>query len=616
MARRNRGTLALITMPPMRWGEMNFDLRTEPLANALNQIQNAQLIRWAEEAEDAYWFKHVLTQDTAYASLLKNERKRLHRLVAQTLERLYPERAVELAPRLAEHFQAAGETMRALHYFQRAAQAAAARYANYEALDFYTRALDAAEELKAETRDSLYRARGMVYERIGEFDKARADLERALTIARQAGDAYAEWQCLMDLGYAWTARDYARAGEYSETALVLARASQDAARIAHSLNRVGNWHVNNDEPQRAVSYHVEALSMFESLNDARGVAETQDLLCMASWIGADYLAAEKYANAALGLFETLRDPLAIANMRIVGNLKYALLQGNTVAAPSDSRGARHDDAEILQELRQLGWRSGEAFGLMVLGEGLAANGAYERALTFENMAFEIAREIKHRQWFVGATMLYGEILTQLLNFETARPYLETALDLARELGSKHWMLTGSGFLASNLIAQKQLTRAAELLDAALPQNAPAQSVAKRQVWAARAELALARRETDRALEILALLLRDTLDSKVTTVIPRLWLLRAQAMLQKAELPQAESLLLAARARSRALNQPAWEWQSAALLSRLYRAQGRAAAAERQGRAAQNIATALANTLNDLTRREIFGARAEKMIWDA
>jgi len=595
---------------------MNLDLDTQALPNALNQILSAQLIRHSDEQDGAFWFKHALVQDTAYASLLRQDRKRLHRLVAETLEHATPERLDELAPRLAEHFDEAGETERALFYFQRAAQDAAARYANYEALDFYARALAAAEELKADARDSLYRARGVVHERIGEFDKARADLERALTIARQAGDAYAEWQCLMDLGYAWTARDYARAGEYFETTLALARASQDAARIAHSLNRVGNWYVNNDEPQRAVSYHAKARSMFEALRDARGVAETRDLLSMASWIGADYRAAEQHANAALRLFETLRDPLAVANMRVVGNLKYALLQGNTVAAPSRSRVARHDDAEILQELRQLGWRSGEAFGLMVLGEGLAAHGVYERALTFENAALEIAREINHRQWLVGATMLYGEILTQLLNFETAQPYLETALNLARELGSKHWMLTGSGFLASNLIAQNQLTRAAELLDAALPQNAPAQSVAKRQVWAARAELALARKETDRALEILARLRRDTVDSQATTVIPRLWRLRAQALLQKAELPKAANLLLTARARSRAANQPAWEWQCAALLSQLYRAQGRAVAAKRQGRAAQNIVTALANTLSDLTRREIFVARAEKMIWGA
>lgn len=150
---------------------MNFN----SLPHTLNAIANAQLIRRSDEkgADNAYWFKHALVQDTAYASLMRHDRKRLHRLVAETLERVYPERATELAPRLAEHFDEAGETARALFYFERAAESAAARYANREALDFYTRALDAAEELQTETRDSLYRARGVVYERIGNFD-ARA----------------------------------------------------------------------------------------------------------------------------------------------------------------------------------------------------------------------------------------------------------------------------------------------------------------------------------------------------------------------------------------------------------------------------------------------------------
>lgn len=601
---------------------MDSDSRTElfsqSLLQALHEIQNAQLIRRAKEDQAEYGFKHALVQETAYASLLRHDRKRLHRLVAEALEQATPERLDELAPRLAEHFDEAGETERALSYLQRAAENAAARYANHEALDFYTRALDAAEELETDTRDSLYRARGVVYERIGEFDKARADLENALQIAQQTGNSFAEWQSLMDLGFAWTARDFARAGEFFEKALVLARASNDKARLAHTLNRVGNWYANNDEPQRAAAYHAEALAMFEASNDVRGIAETHDLLNMMSALGGNYVAAEKHAQAALEAFEALHDPFAVTNTRIASYLIYSLGQGDTLPVLDAWADRKLEDklALVKRETQQLGWRAGEAFALLVLGEAFSVDGQYGRALELLARGIELAREIQHRQWYAATTLMYGETLAHVLNFESAQVYLESALRLARELGSRYWTLNGSGFLAAVLIKQSELIRAAEVLDAAMPQNAPAQSIGKRQVWASRVELALARQETDHALEILALLLRDTIELKETTVIPRVWLLRAQAMFQKKELRQAESLLLAARTKSRTTNQPSWEWRARAHLARVYRAQGRDAEAEREANAAQNIVTALADTLNDVTLRETFVTRARQMIWGA
>ena len=82
----------------------------------------------------------------------------------------------------------------------------------------------------------------------------------------------------MDLGFAWLARDYARAGTFFEQALALAEELGDARLIAHSLNRVGNWHVNLDEPGRGLELHQRALASFRELGDAVGVAQTLDLL--------------------------------------------------------------------------------------------------------------------------------------------------------------------------------------------------------------------------------------------------------------------------------------------------------------------------------------------------
>jgi tetratricopeptide (TPR) repeat protein len=607
---------------------MNPDIRTEPrqsdaLADLLVAIQTAQLIRRADEQStgrdtEAYWFKHALVQDTAYASLMRHDRKRLHRLVAEALERAYPERPEELAPRLAEHFSKAGETARALHYLERAAENAAAHYANREALAFYSQAVDAAEALQTDTRDSLHRARGVVYERIGMFDQARADLERAWKIAQEEGDALAEWQSLMDLGFAWTARDYTRAGEYFERALDLARTRDDPLLVAHTLNRVGNWYVNTDGSLRSLSYHYEALKMFEDLGDKQGVAQTHDLLSMAYFVGADYQSAQEHAETALALFETLGDRWASVNTRVVSYLKRALLQGNTLPITQRTPIGADERVQTLTELQQLGWRAGEAFALFVLGEGEAVRGEYGRSLAMQQAAFRVAREINHRQWMAGALVLHGAVYIQVLNFELAVPYLEQALALARELGSVHWTRNGSGFLGSALVALNELDRAAEILEVTTLPHFPVQTLAQRQVWAARMELALARRDLPQALAALQTLLQDTTHLTPATVIPRLWILHARALLQMgdpASLSTAEELLRAARTEARDTFQPGWEWRSAACLAQLYRKQERRAEATQEANAAYAIAARLAETIDDAQARATFVARAQELIWD-
>ena len=95
------------------------------LETQLTHLEASDLIRQASESELAYLFKHALVQDTALSSLLLVERKRLHRRVGETLEAIYPECRVELAPLLAKHFDACGEDAKTLEYAMLAGDAAA-----------------------------------------------------------------------------------------------------------------------------------------------------------------------------------------------------------------------------------------------------------------------------------------------------------------------------------------------------------------------------------------------------------------------------------------------------------------------------------------------------------
>ena len=68
----------------------------------LGKLEASGLIQVAAvQPELEYLFRHALVQDAAYSSLLKQDRRTLHRLAAETLLTLYPDRRRELAAVIA-----------------------------------------------------------------------------------------------------------------------------------------------------------------------------------------------------------------------------------------------------------------------------------------------------------------------------------------------------------------------------------------------------------------------------------------------------------------------------------------------------------------------------------
>ena len=109
------------------------------LDQALGDLQRRELIREKSPVPDPhYMYKHVLTQEAAYASLLLSRRRELHLQVAECLERDAPDQVHEIA----RHLEEAQEQVRAVPYLVEAGDQAARAYATSEAVGYYGRALD------------------------------------------------------------------------------------------------------------------------------------------------------------------------------------------------------------------------------------------------------------------------------------------------------------------------------------------------------------------------------------------------------------------------------------------------------------------------------------------
>jgi class 3 adenylate cyclase/tetratricopeptide (TPR) repeat protein len=169
-------------------------LSEEALRRALMHLQAAEFLyetRLFPELE--YTFKHALTHDVAYGSLLQERRRTLHARIVEALEMLYPDRQVEHVDRLAHHALRGEVWDKALAYGRQAGAKASARSAYREAVVYLEQALVALSHL-ADSRDRVEQAIDLRFELrnallpFGEHWRIFDRLREAETLAQALDD--------------------------------------------------------------------------------------------------------------------------------------------------------------------------------------------------------------------------------------------------------------------------------------------------------------------------------------------------------------------------------------------------------------------------------------------
>ncbi len=516
------------------------------LLQVMKELVAAQLV--SEESAGRFVFRHALTQQAIYSSTLALERRKLHRLIGDTSERLHAAHLDAYVSDLAYHFYTAEVWDKALQYAQRAGEKAQQMYAPRAAMEQFSRALEAARHLAATASPDLYHARGQAYEMLGEFEAARIDYEQAGQIARQQGDQIAEWQSLIDLGFLWAARDYARTGEYFQQALTLVRPLHNPVLLGHTLNRVGNWYANLERTEDALRHHHEALDIFEEVNDRRGLAATLDLLGLTNFTGGNLIEGSICYERAIALFRELDDRAGLSSALATFGERVSSYVVDLMVLPGVTlEQTQREEEEALQLARDIGWRSGEAYALGTLTLCLTSAGHYARALKTGQAALSIAQEIEHRQWMVFMQIILGGLHADMFDLATARSHAEQAAALAQEVGSLNFLRSANALLALICLAQRDLTCATEHLTPFL--NAPdpwtaldetikdrhSLTMSQRQLWYARAELAAVQNDPALALHLieqLAMMARLTVPAGLPAVLPRLVLLQTEILLNQ------------------------------------------------------------------------------------
>jgi eukaryotic-like serine/threonine-protein kinase len=371
-----------------------------------------------EMTDGAWRFTHDKLRTGALAMLDADTRTSMHRLVAETLEHLYPD-APEHAATLAHHWQAAGEIEREIYYVKMAGEQALHMRAFREAKGYFERLL-------------------------------------ALLPEEESGAARAEWGFLqIQLG-----KVYRGLGAFAEcetayrSALEVFQALRDRRGIANALNNLGSLMRGQGKYAEAKAALTESLALCREIGDARGVAITLNYLGSLARSEGHYVKAEQMLSESLMLHEQLGDQQGMA--LVLNNLGFLARVEQ-----------RYDEAnEILQRSLEFAiaiWdRRNIALNLVNLGFVARMQMRYADAADTLIRSLEMYTDLSDRWGMALATCHYGYVLLETGDAEQARARFEESLKLFGQMGAEPETLLALAGIGTVMLCNGNAEAALEL----------------------------------------------------------------------------------------------------------------------------------------------------------
>lgn len=440
--------------------------QAESLTTLLADLKRWELFYEEPTAEEPrYLFKHALTQEAVYQTLLKSRRQALHGAAGHAFEDLYGDRLEDVYDRLAYHYSEAGDAPKAVRYLVLLASQAAGRYAHSEAERALREALAHGENLPEAERG---RRRLEVILRLAESLLPLARIPETLELFlanRDLVDRLGD-PALAGPFYFWLAHTYSYLGDQEQAAsnarlaIAAARRQGDAAtegKAWYVLCRDAFWSGRFSE---GIEHGREALALFERSNEpwwqgqAYGVAgfhhyvlgQFDEAFDKMKWADAIWKALQDprldpswstgYFHASLGDWE-----LGIAECR--GGLERAQDPLNTAAAlgflgyayleKGDLPQAIEALEESTQRLRQAGMQQLLGWFSAFLAEAYLRSGRSEEARDFAHEALAVTEGVRFRYGGGIAQRALGRIALVDGNREEAAVWLQEALESFRSI---------------------------------------------------------------------------------------------------------------------------------------------------------------------------------------
>jgi len=412
---------------------------SERVARALQTLKAAGIVQQVRVVpEPSYRFKHALTHEAAYASLLEHQKKDLHGRVGAVIEAQYGAELHDHLDRLVEHFCRAENWPKAVHYALRSAERAGALSQFGEALELLERAqgwlpgIPAEPERRDLLLEILFRQERLC-ETLGLRDRQREIIDRLLEALEPSGDrARLAEAYLRDGDLNTLQRRFAEAETALERSLRLRREAGDRVGERNTLKSLGllRWHQGRDE---------EALRCMEAalaIDRERGDLEAQvgNLVNLGNVLKAtgDLGRARARLEEALGLSRELQGRDAGADLAITRSSLLHILANVHRELGDDDRAL-----EYLSEASALATERGMpvqlSYHLTATAHIYFRRGRVDESLALYREAVELSRRARFVPGLAQTLRILGEVLLGLGRDQEALAPLSEAAELFAQL---------------------------------------------------------------------------------------------------------------------------------------------------------------------------------------
>ena len=386
----------------------------EGLKSGLIQLQRLEFIyRKSLSPELGYIFRHALTQETAYRSLLAARRKELHSKTALAIEKLFSERIGEFCTVIGEHFLRGEAWERASEYLIRAGDTAARLFALAEARLHYARALDALVHLPSTENNRRSRVDTLIkqvsvslYADSPEQNKARMSEAERLEQELPGPDG---------------------------------TPGSDQLRLARVRHWMGRIHIVSNAMPEAIGYFRQVLAVAQKLGDPELLAVPSLSIGNVLWYQGHFGKAEALLHQAIKPLEQLGDWKEW--------IRAVDLHGCVLAATGSYEEGLAEIQRALARARELNYLNGIAASINCLGVIYAIAGNLARTTEISRQGIEAAEQSGDRitVYLCYYNRLHAELCTG--QFNAAAESMAKCQAIARELGGQ---LHGADIFASRI----------------------------------------------------------------------------------------------------------------------------------------------------------------------
>ncbi len=416
-------------------------------------------------------FRHVLTSDALYSTLLRRDAGDLHGKIAEAIETLYPDRLSEYVYLLAHHYSLSSNVDKSFHYLIQAGVKASRDYLTAQARKYYESAIDIFNKVSHTPSQVLqvHIGLGDVLVFVGEYENARRNYTKALeTIDIDAAPQLKEFVALRRKISTTFERqgDFDCALEHLEAAQKIIRDSKISlpVEVAKNLSNIGWINFRRGELDHAEKHLSEALALVETTAQYDVIAsiynrlggifyQKEDLeqsgyfvrksLVLREEIGDFGAVARSYNNLGLlawkrGNWDDALDDFSrsIALNQNLGDVEAMIFLHNNIGLLQTDKGnldiALEHLSESLSRSQQVGHIALEGETYLHYSRYWLAAEEWEKSLFYSHRALEIFIDIGSQERLVDLNASIGEAWFGLREIERAYKAGQKALGILDE----------------------------------------------------------------------------------------------------------------------------------------------------------------------------------------